>query len=333
MATPKKIKEQAQAADDVHAKLYPVEKAEPTEAAPTESSETPTETPTEGAPQAAPPTQDAAPTETLAASPEPAPGTPEWEHKYKTLQGKYNSEVPRIQTENDDLRAQVGNLQSILANFQQGGAVELKPGESLLRPEDIDDYGEDLIDVVKRAAREELNPEIARLNAENEQLRGNLGAVGAAAQHSAGENLYSGLDAAVPNWREINKSPAFIDWLAKKDVYSGSSRQQLLTAAFETKDTARVIAFFRGFKQEQTVTTPQTQGTDSIDPLDTLVAPGQPSATSAAGANKEGLIWSQADIANFYKAVNSGKFKGRDADKAAYERDIIAAGQQGRIIG
>ena len=335
MATPKQIKQQSAAADETHAKLYPVEKpADPEAAPPKDAAAAATEStppPANAAPQIAPP-----PEVELAAPPtevEPDPGTPAWEQKYRTLQGKYDAEMPRVQEENSDLRGQIGDLQSILANFQQGGAVEVQPGTALLREDEVEEYGADLIDVVKRAAREELNPELTRLTAENEQLRNNLGAVGAAAQQSAGDNLYSSLDAAVPGWREVNKSQPFLDWLGIRDVYSGYSRQQMLTTAFEAKDAARVVAFFKGYKQEQTVTAPKTEAGNVVDPLDTLVAPGQPSATGAAGAKPQGLIWTQADIARFYKAVNTGKFKGREKEKLAYEHDIIAAGQQGRVIG
>lgn len=332
MATPKKVKDQANAADENHAKLYPVEAPkDEAAAAPAEEGAAPAEV--APAPVVAPSDEDAlaAPVVEI----EPEPGSIAWEQKYRTLQGKYDAEMPRVATENAALLTQVGDLQSILANFQQGAAapIEIPAGNALLNAEEISEYGEDLIDVVKRAAREELNPEIARLTAENESLKTTLGTVGQAAQNSAGNNLYSNLDAGCPDWKVVNKHPAFLDWLAIQDVYSGTTRQQLLSSAFAAKDAARVLALFNGFKREQTVTAARTEQGEVIDPLDTLVAPGQPSATGAAGAKPQGLIWTQADIANFYKTVNTGGFKGREKEKLAYERDIIAAGQTGRIIG
>lgn len=107
----------------------------------------------------------------------------------------------------------------------------------------------------------------------------------------------------------------------------------MLTQAFEAGDAARVLAFFRGYSKEQTVVQTGTQnGGVAPSPLDTLVAPGQPLASGAASA-PQGHMWTQSDINEFYRDVNSGKFKGREAQKANIEADLIAASTQGRIIG
>jgi hypothetical protein len=268
---------------------------------------------------------------------EPAPGTEAWEQKYRTLDGKYKSEVPRLHDENDALRQEVSNMQQILANFGQDGAreVEVTPGEPLLRPEEVEDYGEDLISVVKRAAREEISPELSRLEAENRQLRDSLSSVSSTMAESARGTVYRQLDTAVPDWKELNKSQHFLDWLSKRDVYSGLTRQDLLSKAFEANDAARVIAFFRGYKQEQTVVTDGAQQQEDQplagSPLETLVAPGRPSATGAAGATPQGRIWTQAEIAAFYSDVNKGRFKGREKEKSALEQDIVNASVEGRI--
>lgn len=55
------------------------------------------------------------------------------------------------------------------------------------------------------------------------------------------------LDAAVPNWREINNDPRFHQWLLLPDTYSGVIRDRLLKDAAAAANAPRVINFFKGF--------------------------------------------------------------------------------------
>ncbi len=42
-------------------------------------------------------------------------------------------------------------------------------------------------------------------------------------------------------------------------------------------------------------------------------------------------MWTNTDIAAFYRDVNKGVYVGRAAEKQRLEEDIIAAGTEGRI--
>jgi len=43
-------------------------------------------------------------------------------------------------------------------------------------------------------------------------------------------------------------------------------------------------------------------------------------------------IYTQAQIAQFFDDQRKGKYRGREADAAAYERDIYQAQHEGRIF-
>src|SRR5207245_1581135 len=49
----------------------------------------------------------------------------------------------------------------------------------------------------------------------------------------------------IPNWKEINRDPAWLQWLAGRHPYSGWTRQQLLDE--RTGNSHRVISLFRGY--------------------------------------------------------------------------------------
>src|SRR5262249_17287714 len=90
-----------------------------------------------------------------------------------------------------------------------------------LTQKDVDDYGHDVLDLAQRAAMHAVTPELQRLNAQNESLGRQL------AQEQR-RGLYQALDAQVPNWKEIDNSLEWRQWLAQPYELSGHTRQQWL---------------------------------------------------------------------------------------------------------
>ena len=90
-----------------------------------------------------------------------------------------------------------------------------------------------------------LAPELQRINDQNESLRRQL-----AAEQRRG--LYQSLDTMVPDWRTIDNSLEWRQWLAQPHELSGRTRQQWLDDAMARGDAHRVASFFRGFLQART---------------------------------------------------------------------------------
>lgn len=63
--------------------------------------------------------------------------------------------------------------------------------------------------------------------------------------------FWRSLEQQVPNFREINSDPQFLDWLEGTDTITGQQRQTLLTAAQNRHDADAVAAMFRQFQQMQ----------------------------------------------------------------------------------
>ena len=158
------------------------------------------------------------------------------------------------------------------------------------------------------------------------------------------DKMYEKLEAAHPNWRATNSSEGFKAWLAEVDPYVGLQRGALLQDAYEKQDAQRIIALFSGYQREQTtVKTGDTQPepTSETPPaaapqvdLETMVSPGGATEASTASAHGDEAgkpCFTHAEISQFYSEVTSGKWRGRDAEKAAMETAIIEAGREGRI--
>ena len=73
-----------------------------------------------------------------------------WAHKYHTLKGMYDAEVPRLHSQVREMQAQIQQLLDDKAQIQ-AKAAELPKTESLITDEDKEAFGPDLIDLIERA--------------------------------------------------------------------------------------------------------------------------------------------------------------------------------------
>ena len=264
----------------------------------------------------------------------------DWEQRYATLQGKYNSEIP-------ELRGQIKSLENLIAAMNTAPRSEpasaplsMSPGgptpASHIPEADIEAWGQDLVEATGRWTDARVAP---RLEDFERRLLSIEGGARQLSVDSAKRSAEAALERAVPNWEQINQNTNFHLWLSQVDPFSGRSRQQMLTEAHNAGDAARVIAFFRGFLAEQTAVTqpasgiPLAQTAPPADrlPLESLAVPGRGSVTLPAQGAPESKIWTTAEIAHFFRQKTRGVWNGREADAARIEQDIVAAGREGRV--
>ena len=268
--------------------------------------------------------------------PEPKPERTDWKQKYSVLQGKYDAEVPRMAQE---LRQALDRI----ANLEKPPVIE-EPASAVLSDEEIADYGPDLISVIERKATEmahtTFEPMIAELRNKVASLSDQVGVTDQRVAKREQNDVFALLDRDVKDWRTVNKSQDFKDWLELVDPFSGQTRSKLMLSAFDAKDALRVKTFFEGFlKENAAVTTTPTAppagdaGNSATLERENYIAPGTPTTGSGqAGAPKEKRVWKQTEIASFYSGVQKGHYKTRPEDKARIEADIVSATREGRVI-
>ena len=321
MSLPKQVQAQVEEAERLEREL--LEQANPsTPETPVEAEQTeePTEEVTEGEPLTEP--------EVLEAEPEPVKQTEDetWERKYKTLQGMYNADVPRLRNEVADLKSQ---LETAIARLDAASKkTEEAPVERLVTDKDVEDFGSDLVDLIKRQATEVAQQQIDRLKEENAQLRQELNGVSERQGDIARQTYFADLARMVPDYEDINVDQRFLDWLSEVDPLSGHQRQEFLNNAFNTYDVARTAILFNAFK-ELTGSAPKPKAPPKE--LVRQVAPGTSKSSTQTIVNTNEKIWSMAEIDRFYKDVARGVFKGNDAEQARIEAEIDLAVQEGRL--
>lgn len=257
MALPEQARRQAERANELFDQVN---------AAPGEQPQAAPEAATPEVPQAVEP-QSQLPADPPAADPPAAPAPPveNWEHKYKTLQGV-------LAANKRDADARVLTLESKIASMAAAPAPAPAPPAPapLVTDKDLETYGADMLDLIRRQATEMAQKivaeQMAQLKPEMDQTRDHIKTVEQQVYQNEGEKFYGELAKAVSDWETINQDPRFLDWLGQVDPLSGVERQGLLEAAGKKLDHKRVATIFETFKADAGLNKPAPAPTPAPAP-------------------------------------------------------------------
>lgn len=282
----------------------------------------------------------------------PTPQSPEdWEHQFRSLKGRYDRDTE----EKRRLQQQVVDMQRLMAqvgpppNASEGSGVRFNvapppPGKRVTQKE-VDEYGQELMDVVGRRAAEVYEPILQQVMGELQQVRRQVGGVQNSVVYDARVKMYDDLAREVPNWDQINNSPQFAQWLDQIDPISRKQRREFLNIAHNSNLTGQVVDIFRSFLSTLAPSNPAGNGsvpgngaggytsvasTPQLDLL-ALAAPGR-AKTGQTSVPPEKPIFNATDVSQFYRDKTAGRYAGRDAEADAIERALIEAGRENRII-
>lgn len=292
-----------------------------------------------------PPSGDAAPS--VAQPPaQPAPvveaARPEedWRQKYLSLQGMFNAEVPRLNAQLREQGAQLAQLQAAAQAPPQAPPVAPAPKPKLVTDKDVEVFGGDLIDLIKRqsgdvvsAERERLTGDIKTLQAENAELKKQLGGVVESQGVTRRQAYLNDLAREVPDWETLNVDPGLLKWMAEVDPLSGLQRQAYLNNAWEQYDVRRTVNLFKTFKElGQPAPAAQAPAQSAQAELARQVAPGtQRGSAPPVGEGGSDRIWTQAQIERFYTDVTKGVYATKQKELQRIETEIDQAVASGRV--
>ena len=365
------VEKMAKEADEMHRKFYPEQYGDPPlppdpDPAPTPEPppaepvvppvtvtpepvtpppvESATPAPPEGTPPATePPDQGVAPAETPPATPAPEP----WEGRYRTLQGKYDAEVPRLFAEIASLKLQLAQPTRTQAQVPSTpppsvGPLSIKEilaGDKDLEEqlaafnEDYPDVGGLLVKLTERAATvttQKMNETAATVNAQVQSVQ-------EFQAETRSQQYWDVVNRELPDWQATRDDPDFSVWLNQVDPYTGVSRAALTQDAIQKMDAHRVVNIYKGFRSSKGVvpqpnTPSPTPTTPPVNPAAALVAPpsGSRSAPASTPTNNEPTITS-AYIKQFYNDAAKGKFRDKEKEFNAIETRINKAVSEGRV--
>lgn len=251
-----------------------------------------------------------------------------WKQRYRTLKGMYDAELPTLHAKIRELEEANRQLQADLERVRATPPEPETPANPIT-DRDREEFGEDLIELIERAAEAKTAPlhkRIAELEQQNQELRGRVGDVSEKVGKTSAETYLARLADAVPDWEEINYDPNFIEWLKVVDPVYGVERNVALQVAHKNLDVARVAAIFKAYKESRT---PPTQPQKPAADLGRQVAPTRTRSGAPAQQQVQGKIWTNAEISQFFDDWRRGRIPQDEAERI--EQDILAAQAQGRI--
>lgn len=329
MALPQAIQRQEAEAEAIRAAAYG-----PAEEAPTSPVETP------AAPAPVPQPAPVAPPPAPAPSPQPAapvqavpqpPAGPQiledaayWKQRFETVAGKFDAEVPRL---HQQLREQSEQLRALSTQLEQSRTPEpAQPGQPVAQ-QDVENFGEDLVDFVRRIAQEAAAAERARVEQrfgavvqQVEQVQGHVA-------KTENEKFWSQVIGMVPDWLAIDSSPSWIQWLDTSPDYTESTYRELASQAIakgKPEKVAKLVDTWKaatGYGQQQSQ--PQAPPQPS---LSSQVAPSTVRSGAAPVARK---VLSRADYEAMYDVRNVQRYGDKEAARLIAEADAAVA--EGRV--
>lgn len=325
MAIPKQVRAQGARADQIHKDLHEKARKPATTADPDADT---------------PPTTTVPPTD-----PSPAGNTPEpndsqkgddaayWRQRFAVMEGKYRAEVPRLRDKVNSLEEQLQasrNSEIRLKEQLQTPQEHSQPTTEHplgLSQDEMDEFG-DLLPLVQKAAHAAAS---AARSDSDRQWQERLDRLENTVQQGREAQVidretryYADLVQLVPDWREIDASAAWHEWLNQVDDFSGEILDTLLKRAHADMDADRVSQFFNRFKGSQKGS--QRQRPD----------PKEQVAPSSRGTGNQAMPqgakhWTRTEISQFYADVQRGKYRGQEQRQREIEEDITAAMKEGRI--
>lgn len=258
-----------------------------------------------------------------------------WKQKYKTLQGMYDAEVPRLHQQVKTLTGELSSLKETVETAskqveQAKEEAEYERLKNLVTDKDREEFGDDLIEVQRKVAREEtaeLFKQLESVREENEQLRSSMEQTGQRVSQTSFEQK---LNAAVPDFAQINTDPSWIKWLDEHDQFLRAPRRVVAEKAYADGDVDAVAHFVTLFKDSQQGAEPAEQSV--TEEIATQIQPSK-SASSSSTKSSNGAVYTNDQVRNMFIKVTKLNQTGKLEEARKLEAEIDLAYTQGRVAG
>lgn len=250
-----------------------------------------------------------------------------WEQKFKSLQGKFNAEVPRLYQEVREKEALIQNLNERLVKLERH---EVEKSQQLVSKDDVDTFGEDMIDLVRRVVREEFSKlapaALGAVRGEIEEIRGEVGRVNEINGRTSYELFWSKVKELVPHWDSVDTHPSWIAWLDTTPEYDDKTYREIAAKAISNGDAQRISALVKSWEKETGVATAAEKTKVNRTELARQIAPSTSKANSAPAGER---YWTQAEYESAFDPRNAQRMSVQEWEALMAEADRAVA--EGRI--
>jgi len=249
-----------------------------------------------------------------------------WKQKYKTLQGMYDKEVPHLHSEVKTLTKELESLKESLTNKTEEVP---KQEQKLVTDEDVQNFGEDLIEVQRKVAREvaaEFESRLEAVQSENQELR-NL--VGDTENRISESTFEARLHRLVPDFQKLDSDPNWISWLDEIDPVLRAPRRTIALQTYQSGDAEGVAYYVDMFKSSM-ANKEQDQDKPTDRELERQIQPVR-NAANATPTSQKGRTYTNGDIQKMFQKAAMLNSSGKLEEANKLEAEIDAAYMQGRV--
>lgn len=311
---PKQVQAQADAAEAYDKQMQPTEPQEPT--------------PVEPVAQVQEPTTPVVPVT-------PQVPDPQWEQKFRSLQGIFNKQVPELQAKVRELTEEINRIKEQKTTAPQ----QPEPDERLVTDKDSESFGADLVDLARRVSREEYGKErkayqkeIAELRSQLQQASTKVSEVQDATQRSTFDQFLDKLSNKLPDWKKIQDTEDCQNWLGTRVPGTDVDWNYALQRAANRMDIDGVLEIFGEFFNKYPAHNPvKPVVNDARSELEKQVSPSKPRGGSGPAAPQAKRIYTgeeySAESMKQMRLEKAGKLK----EAAVIEQELNAALMEGRV--
>jgi hypothetical protein len=205
--------------------------------------------------------------------------------------------------------------------------------ETTISAEDLAQFGPEMVDFVKRAAKNTVSAELQDVKRENERLKyelasftGDVQAVKRQSDAASLAEMKAVLAQNVSDWQQVDTDPQFIKWLDRVDDVTGDRYKDVLKRHVDARDGLRVAAVFNKYKS-----TVKAMAAEAAKPsLDSFAGPSSSGKPGPDASSSSGAVWTRSRIAQFYEDNRKGRIP--KAQFASLEANLKKALQEGKVF-
>ena len=252
-----------------------------------------------------------------------------FKQKYGTLLGKYEAEVPRLHQQVREMTEVTKSLQAEIAALK---VEPTKPKEkvSLVTDEDRAEFGEELLDVQRRIAKEvsqEYEERFEQQESVIKELQDQLAKTGS----QIGEVGFSQrLAQLVPDFAAVDQDERWMKWLSEHDPMLRGPRRSQAQAAFDAGDAEAVAHYVKLWKE--TLAEPTESEKPAVQAeLEKQVAPTRSANSVKQPTNQNSKIYSTREMDAAWNKLSLMMRRGKHEEAAKLEAELSAAYIEGRV--
>jgi hypothetical protein len=209
------------------------------------------------------PSEEVSDDEVQEALPESVPKREDWKHKYLVLKGKYDAEIPDLNSRLMVLGATIESQTGMIQDLQQklNAALAAPPSEKVDRPKldvidesEFEGYGEHIVKLVRQVnamvKAGNTPPEKVAAPTVDPGIEQRLQNIEQRVIKTAEQEYFEKLTADVPDWQSVNRDPKFLAWLQQPDPITEIIRMEAIKRGSRMFNARQVTSIFNAYKRE-----------------------------------------------------------------------------------